>query len=177
MYGHHLCRDESANQSINQSNINMSLLLCMVSHRARKSSRINRVRLPILLVVSWTGKMNISLSAFAPENSAFYVSVCVCVLSSHLFWTPDLWTHQPGSHRRKVTQNLSTFLQRCLPKFFSREGFSCSFPSSTLKSNFVYPRVDRSPLVGDFFFSYWSGLGGDQSSMVANPSCGHLYTL
>ena len=29
---------------------------------------INRVRLPILLVVSWTGKINISLSAFAPEN-------------------------------------------------------------------------------------------------------------
>ena len=29
---------------------------------------INRARLPILLVVSWTGKMNISLSPFAPEN-------------------------------------------------------------------------------------------------------------
>ena len=29
---------------------------------------INRVRLPILLVVSWTGKINTSLSAFAPEN-------------------------------------------------------------------------------------------------------------
>ena len=28
----------------------------------------NRARLPILLVVSWTGKINISLSAFAPEN-------------------------------------------------------------------------------------------------------------
>ena len=31
-------------------------------------TRINRVRLPILLVVSRTGKMNISLSPFAPEN-------------------------------------------------------------------------------------------------------------
>ena len=29
---------------------------------------INRVRLPILLVVSRTGKLNISLSPFAPEN-------------------------------------------------------------------------------------------------------------
>ena len=29
---------------------------------------INRVRLPILLVASTTGKMNIPLSAFAPEN-------------------------------------------------------------------------------------------------------------
>ena len=29
---------------------------------------INRVRLPVLQVVSWTGKMNTSLFAFAPEN-------------------------------------------------------------------------------------------------------------
>ena len=36
------------------------------SHIAREW--INRVRLPILLVVSWTGKINISLSPFAPEN-------------------------------------------------------------------------------------------------------------
>ena len=27
-----------------------------------------------------------------------------CVLSSHLFWTSGLWMYQPGSHRRKVTQ-------------------------------------------------------------------------
>ena len=38
----------------------------MVTHIARVW--IDRVRLPILLVVSSTGKMNISLSAFAPEN-------------------------------------------------------------------------------------------------------------
>ena len=31
-------------------------------------ARINRVKFPILLVVSSTGKMNISLSPFAPEN-------------------------------------------------------------------------------------------------------------
>ena len=36
------------------------------SHIARV--RINRERLPILLVVNRTGKMNISLSPFAPEN-------------------------------------------------------------------------------------------------------------
>ena len=38
----------------------------MVTHIARVL--INRVLLPILLVVSWTGKLHISLSAFAPEN-------------------------------------------------------------------------------------------------------------
>ena len=38
--------------------------------RVIKYSRvwINRVRLPILLVVSWTGKMNIPLSPCVPEN-------------------------------------------------------------------------------------------------------------
>ena len=38
----------------------------LVTHIA--TVRINRVRLPILLVVSWTGNINSSLSAFASEN-------------------------------------------------------------------------------------------------------------
>ena len=58
------------------------------------------------------------------------------------------WMYQPGSHRRKVTHDfLSTFLLRCMPLFFSREGFSRSFPPSTVKSNLVYLRINRSPLV------------------------------
>ena len=40
----------------------------------------------------------------------------------------------------------------CVPEFFSRDGFSHSFPSSTVKSNFVYQRFNRSPLVGPFIF-------------------------
>ena len=64
--------------------------------------------------------------------------VCVWVFSSHSFWISS-WTYQPGSHRRKVTQDFSsTFFLRCVPSFFSREGFSHSLPSSTVKSNFVY---------------------------------------
>ena len=40
---------------------------------------------------------------------------------------------------RKVTQDFSsTFFLQCVSLFFSREGFSHSFPSSTVKSNFVY---------------------------------------
>ena len=47
------------------------------------------------------------------------------------------WTYQPGSHRRKVTQEFSSaFLLRCVPQLFSREGFDHPFPSSTVKSNF-----------------------------------------
>ena len=65
---------------------------------------------------------------------------CVCVVSSHLTWTSALWMNQPGSHRRKVTQNFSAFLLRCLRLNFSRENDS-AVPfslSSTVKSNFVY---------------------------------------
>ena len=44
--------------------------LCMCVCMGITNSRvwINRVRLPILLVVSGTGKINVSLSPFAPEN-------------------------------------------------------------------------------------------------------------
>ena len=80
----------------------------------------------------------------------------ICVFPPPFFLKSDyLWTHQPGSHRRKVTQVFSTFLLRCLLYFFSREIFSRSFPSSTVKSNFVYPR-NRSPLVGCDFFLLFS---------------------
>ena len=42
------------------------MYVCMATHIARVW--INRVRLPVLHVVSWTWKMNISLSTFVPEN-------------------------------------------------------------------------------------------------------------
>ena len=45
---------------------NNGTVCCMVTHIARVW--INRVRLPILHGVSWIGKMNVSLSPFAPEN-------------------------------------------------------------------------------------------------------------
>ena len=57
-------------------------------------------------------------------------------------------TYQRRSNRRKLTQDFSsTFLLRGLPYFFSRKGFSRPFPSSTVKSNFVYTRTNRSPLM------------------------------
>ena len=62
-------------------------------------------------------------------NSIIYS--CVCVFSSHLFWTSNSLEVPAG-----VTRNFSsTFLLRCMPLFFSREGFSRSFPSSTVKSS------------------------------------------
>ena len=80
------------------------------------------------------------------------------MLPSHLFWTSNfLWTHQPGS--RTGGRSHPGFLQfpsAVLALVFSRERFSHLFPSSTVESNFVYPRTNRSPHVGhDFLFFYF----------------------
>ena len=65
--------------------------------------------------------------------------------------------YQPWSHKRKVAQDSSSIvLLRCMPIFFSREGFSRSFPSPTMKSNFVYLRLNRSLFVGHFYFLFFS---------------------
>ena len=77
--------------------------------------------------------------------------LCLCIVVVIPFILDVRFVDVPAgvSHRRKVAQDFSsTFLLRCLPSFFSREGFSRSFPSSTVKSSFVYPRVSCSPLVG-----------------------------
>ena len=47
------------------------------------------------------------------------------------------WMSQPGSHRRKVTQDFSSIsFLRSMPLFFSREEFSRLFPLSTVNSIF-----------------------------------------
>ena len=79
-------------------------------------------------------------------------------LSSHLLWTPD-YTAPAGvgsyTYRRKAGLEFfvlfvfspPSFCGACL-NFSSRKGFSRPFPSSTVKSNCVYPRHNnRSPLV------------------------------
>ena len=95
----------------------------------------------------YCSRSSYSLLAHRPR---MFVCVCVvipCILDVRLVDAPA------GSHRRKVTQDFSTFLLRCLPELLSREWFSRPFPSPTVKSNFKYPRINRSPLVGhDFFF-------------------------
>ena len=79
-----------------------------------------------------------TLTSAELPSTADAACVCVCFLPIHSGHQVR-WTYQPGSHRRKVTQDFSsTFFLRCVPLFFSREGFSHSFPSSTVKSNFVY---------------------------------------
>ena len=81
--------------------------------------------------------------------------VCVCFPPIYS-WRQVCWMYQPGSHRRKITQDFtSTILLRCMPFFFSREGFGRPFPSSTVKSNSVYSRFKRSSLVGHIFLSFF----------------------
>ena len=63
----------------------------------------------------------------------------------------SMWTHQTGSHRRKATQDFFSHHPSAVLALISlsRGRFSRYFPSSTVKSNFVYPRHNnRSPLVG-----------------------------
>ena len=57
------------------------------------------------------------------------VCVCVCVFSSHSF---------VGRTSRGHTGFLIHLLSAVRAIIFSREGFSHSFPSSTVKSNCVY---------------------------------------
>ena len=63
------------------------------------------------------------LDTFSPEGGSsegLDLCVCVCAFSSHSGHQVR-WTYQPGSHRRKVTQEeghtgfSSTFLLRCVP--------------------------------------------------------------
>ena len=53
---------------------------------------------------------------------------------------------QEGGH--KGSFSLPSFFYGACLNFLKRDGFSRSFPSSTVTSDFVYPRHNRSPLVG-----------------------------
>ena len=88
----------------------------------------------------------------SPDLELKYEMCCV-VFSSHLFWTSNSLEAPAG-----VTQDSSsTFLLRCVPLFFSREGFSRSFPSSTVKSNLCNTNdLIVPPLLGIFFSFFFS---------------------
>ena len=55
------------------------------------------------------------------------VCVCVCVLSPHLFWTSDLWTHQPRSHRKVTQISPPSFCGACL-HFYREKDSAIYFP-------------------------------------------------
>ena len=87
----------------------------------------------------------------SPDLEVKYEMCCVCVFSPHLFWTSNSLEVPAG-----VTQNFaSTFLQRCVSLFFSREGFSRSFPSSTVKSNLCTNDLIVLHSLGIFFLFFF----------------------
>ena len=73
-------------------------------------------------------KLNfVTLGLGSDGYSTLLCVLCVYVLSFHLLWTSDLWTHQPGPHRRKVIQDFSTFCGASL-KFYREKDLAVPFP-------------------------------------------------
>ena len=103
------------------------VLRCQYVHRTRKSPDLElKYEIPGTPESTIKGSVQIT----GRHSKSTVVCVCVC-FSSHLFWTSNSLDAPAG-----VTQAfLSTFLLRCVPLFFSRERFSRSFTSSTVKSN------------------------------------------
>ena len=73
------------------------------------------------------------------DDHTYIHTIGVYVLSSHLFWTSDLWTHQLGSHSRKVTQDFSTFFSAVLVFIFiARRIQRRRFPRSTVSRYSIF---------------------------------------
>ena len=68
------------------------------------------------------------------------LSVCVCCVCVVIPFIVDVsFVNVPaGVTQEEGHIGFSTFLLWYFPYFFSRKGFSRSFPLSTVKSNFVY---------------------------------------
>ena len=100
------------------------VLRCQYVHRTRTSPDLE------LKYMKYSGEHN---KRHCPDHRQTLAanSYVWCVFSSHLFRTSNSLEVPAG-----VTQDFSsTFHLRCVPLFFSREAFSRSFPSSSVKSN------------------------------------------
>ena len=122
--------------------------------------RINRVRLPILLVVSWTRKNNISLSPFAPKNLVRRVrqsrpsSVCSSPYSGRI------WCLLTGFLPISEAASTFTYLNRHTPPGQSRvyrvtqlraDGVHCRESGGTEPVN-----LKVVPVTGTAFASPWT---------------------
>ena len=62
------------------------------------------------------------------------------MLDVRLHLSVNMWTHQPGLHRRKATLDFSsTFLLRCLPLFFYRRWIQPSLSLLDREVDFCVP--------------------------------------
>ena len=80
-----------------------------------------------------------------------------CVFSSHLFLTSSSLDVPAGVTQEEGHTRFLIHLPSAVRafQFFSREGFSRSFPSSTVKSNFLYLRFNRYALVRRYYYYYY----------------------
>ena len=105
-----------------------------ISQRTQKFTRYDKNKTPSFLhefqatcqILKSTFPINRFKRSSAPQQLCtplsssntqgdMYVCVCVCFLAIHSGHQVR-WTYQPGSHRRKVTQDFSsTFFLRCVP--------------------------------------------------------------
>ena len=95
----------------NQNLISNILVISRFVYLSLASVLVSCTRMTISLSIQYNAK-----AGFLPDNiNSILLTLCyshwrtplnpieefwpLCVLSSHLFWTSNLWTHQPGSHR------------------------------------------------------------------------------
>ena len=92
-------------------------------------------------VVDITYDFGLRIETGRERSLLLYITycVCVCVFSFHSFWTSISLDIPAGvTQEEGHTGFLIHLLSAVRALIFSREGFSLSFPSSTVKSNFVY---------------------------------------
>ena len=128
--------------------------VCMVTTYNVARVWINRVRLPILLVVSWKGKINSSLSPFTPENlvsrdgfSRPVLSACsFSVLKPNLVCTHGI----PPNFRGGVHLFIETTIRhRVVPEFIgSRICVPIAFTAES--------PLAQGPVTGATFTSPWT---------------------
>ena len=103
------------------------VLRCQYVRRTRKSPDLE-----LKYEILYSGEHNKRQCPDHNKRQTFSANNCEYKFSSHLFWTSNPLEVPAGA-----TQDFSStfLLRRCVPLFLSREGFSSSFPSSTVKSN------------------------------------------
>ena len=90
-------------------------------------------------------------TVYCIQGTILYARVCVRVCVVIPFILDVRLVDAPA----EVTQDFSTFLLRCVPLSFSREGFSRSFPSSTVKSILCTNDLIVLHLLGIFIYIYY----------------------
>ena len=84
-----------------------------------------------------------------------YLCVCVCVLPSHLFWTSGLWTPAGVTQEEGHTEILH-LLFAVLALTFIVIRIQPSLSLVDREVEFVYPQINSSPLVGHYFYLFFT---------------------